>query len=341
MPLTDPQVGLLVEKYLRESDRYEKLTQHVQLELQAMLKENNIRGVVTSRAKHSTSLQRKLEKDRGELDYTDLQRELNPGLLDVSAARIMLYEFDQDNARVVRLLEERFVVPAGARYRKDKGLNDTRVYQARHRVVQLPDSEIAQGTNRNLAGLMCEVQVVSLVKHIWNELEHDVVYKDPEQLGPANEEQDAWLSVLWDSLQAAETAVAHLSRVTASKRDQKLPDDAELRDPDTLALVLRFLIGRPIEGEVGLLFKLLNGTETVLNRSALRAMRIDAAALDSGMEALVSAEVVDEPTTVEGVVAFLCQERGADFRDLAEGWPGPSRLRRVILRLSDVDSGAS
>lgn len=51
MGLSDSEIGLLVEKYGRERDRYQKMTVLVQRYLQAALRDQHIRCVVTSRAK--------------------------------------------------------------------------------------------------------------------------------------------------------------------------------------------------------------------------------------------------------------------------------------------------
>lgn len=334
MPLTESQVALLVAKYARERDRFQKMADFVQRHVQVALKNNLIRCVVTSRAKDPDSLGRKLISGHSEFDFDELQHEFNPSLLDVAGVRVMLYQFDRDNRRVVGLLEDVFVVPDFPRYRKDKGLDATRCYQARHRVVQLRNEHLADPAYENLKGLMCEIQVVSLVKHIWNELEHDVGYKDPENLGEADREQEAWLAVLWESLQAAETAVSHLSRVTDTRRAVSQEEERALQSSEDLRLALGLLLRRPIVGDIGALFKLLNLTEKLVSRKALRGMGLDRpSTLDDGHGRLgsVGLEHCDD---VEAIVAHLSAERGQDFLEATSKWPGPkSKLRRTIEAL--------
>jgi hypothetical protein len=49
-------------------------------------------------------------------------------------------------------------------------------YRATHCQVKLPPDDLT-GRNENLADATCEVQVCSLLAHVWNELEHDLAYK--------------------------------------------------------------------------------------------------------------------------------------------------------------------
>jgi ppGpp synthetase/RelA/SpoT-type nucleotidyltranferase len=331
--LSDGEIGLLVEKYGRERDRYQKMAALVQRYLQAALRDQHIRCVVTSRAKDGESLGDKLRKDRADLSYGELQYEFNPAVIDVAGARVMLYEFERDNDRVIRLVDEIFEVAPDPRFRKDKGLKDTRIYQARHRVVRLRQEQLNDPTHENLKNLLCELQVVSLVKHTWNELEHDVRYKDPEGLGKPDAEQQAWLDVLWDSLQAAETAVGHLSRVTDRKRAVKLDASSPIQNTEELRLTLGLLLGRPLNGDVSALFRLLNGTEQALSRSSLEGMGLASENVLEVGRAFVGERLAD-PDDVESIVAFLCKDRGPDFLDLASSWRGrETRIRRLIESL--------
>lgn len=340
MALNDDEVALLVAKYARERDRFQKLVGFVHRQVEAVLKRHLIRCVVTSRAKDPESLARKIWNDRDKLEFEELRDEFNPGVLDVAGVRVMLYEFERDNKRVVALLEDLFEVPAADRFRKDKGLTGTRCYQARHRVIQLRGELLEDPAHENLRDLMCEIQVVSLVKHIWNELEHDVRYKDPEKLGEADREQEAWLSVLWDSLQAAETAVEHLSRVTDKRREGRQDEERTLGSSEDLRLALGSLLHRPIVGEMGVLFKLLNQTEDKLTRKSLREMGLGhQKALDEGQARLVAAgrPPSDE---VEAIVGYLFPDRGEDFLELTSAWRGPkSKVRKTIEALCRLDPG--
>jgi len=339
-PLTDDQVVLLVAKYLRERDRFQKMALAVQRHLQAALKHHIVRCVVTARSKDRDSLRKKLRKNAEELDYDRLREEFGPDLLDLAGARVMLYEFDRDAERVVRLIEDTFVVSEEPRFRKNHGAGDTRCYQARHRVVSLRPDQTEDPEFENLKGVLCEVQVVSLVKHIWNELEHDIRYKDPEHLGDPSEEQSAWLSVLWDSLQAADTAVEHLSRVTDHKRAIVQDESRPLEDAEALRLALGNLIGRPVTGNVQQLYALLNTTEKTLSVNALRETGIHTNEAQKAGSRQATSVGFSDPDDCEQMVASMFAERGKDFADLAAGWRGPrTRLRRLIEELSKVAEG--
>jgi hypothetical protein len=54
--------------------------------------------------------------------------------------------------------------------------NPENFYRASHVEVFLPPSDIV-GTYTNVVGVPCEIQVCSMMAHVWNEIEHDLGYK--------------------------------------------------------------------------------------------------------------------------------------------------------------------
>lgn len=334
-PLNDSQIARLVLKYRRERDRYVKMASTVQQRLQTALANHHIRAVVTSRAKDMSSLQTKLHNNCAKLDFEKLMDEFCPDILDLAGARVMLYEFDKDAESVIRIINELFLIGDDPRHTKDLGLDSHRCYQARHRVASLRAEHLGGDAVDNLNGVVCEIQVVSLVKHIWNELEHDIKYKDPEHLGLPDEHQQAWLSVLWDTLHAAQTAAANLSTVTDNRRAQKRADGAPIENAEELQLALGVILQRPFSGNIQGLFELLQGTEASLSRrSLIESMRLNLESIKDG-EAVADAAGFKTADDSEAVVAFLWSERGQDFAEIAESWTGPSTgLRHLIATLS-------
>lgn len=334
--LTELQIGLLVAKFDRERDRYAKMAAVVQRYLQAELRANSIRCLVTSRAKDSQSLKGKLEKSQPTLDYDELSIEFGPHLLDLAGARVLLYEFPSDVDRTMRLIEEMFEIPAGPRY--SKNFDEPRKYQARHRVAKLRADQMTDPELVNLRELVCEIQVVSLVKHVWNELEHDIKYKQPN--GSPSDEQTAWLQSLWDTLQAAETSVQHLARVTQLRIAEATTRDV-LDSPAHLFLAMRRLWGRPIAGNVDRLWELLDRTQHPLEPDTLVRLGIGSAqGVDSGRQAVAAAGFAD-PDDVESIVGKLAASHGRDFREIAATWRGRrTRLRSIIEALTAPAEGA-
>lgn len=58
----------------------------------------------------------------------------------------------------------------------------SRFYRGVHCQVCLPEEELV-GDFDNLPGTSCEIQICSMMAHVWNEIEHDVAYK-PLRMGP-------------------------------------------------------------------------------------------------------------------------------------------------------------
>jgi ppGpp synthetase/RelA/SpoT-type nucleotidyltranferase len=58
----------------------------------------------------------------------------------------------------------------------EKKDQDGRFYRATHCQVALKAEDLVEPFD-NLEGITCEIQVCSLLAHVWNELEHDLVYK--------------------------------------------------------------------------------------------------------------------------------------------------------------------
>jgi len=170
-----------------------------------------------------------------------------------------------------------------------------------------------------LRDVLCEIQIASLANHIWNELEHDVVYKNVD-LGNPTTDQNAWLEIMWDALQTADTAVAHLSRVNAHRREQALSDQTELKTAEDLALALGAYLGRHLTGDREGLFKLLQQTVQQLTRKQLQAWGLD------------KVRPEEQGDTVTSLVEHLMGHEGlaADFKEIVATWSGPSHLRTQI-----------
>src|SRR5216683_3012326 len=253
VPLTELQIATLVEKYLRERDRFDKMSSLVARQLSAQLQASAIPHVPTFRAKDPESLRGKLNKDSQRHDFVAFEREFGPNVLDLAGVRTLLYR-QSDLEPSCRVIEELFRVPTEERFRRD--FIDARGYQASHRVVTLRDEMLSSDNSLvNLNGVFCEIQVVTLGDHIWNELEHDIRYKPPS--GEPNAEQTGLLAVLRDQLNGVRTTVEHL--MDATER-QRLASLSVIDSPDDLSDVLKSRAGRRLHGDFGRLLDLLTGT---------------------------------------------------------------------------------
>ncbi|MCA9633846.1 MAG: hypothetical protein KC766_39620 [Myxococcales bacterium] len=181
--LTDALIDEVIDRYWREHDRYVKLATRVGDLCRVLVADNTIRAQVTYRAKDPDRLRGKLRKyqaDSKEAVSLTTTEAVFARIGDLSGVRITTYE-ERDRSTVTQLLAEAFAGPGGASAPmvdvKNKHDDDrANFYRATHCQVVLPADELV-GVYANLRGLSCEVQVCSMLAHVWNEIEHDLRYK--------------------------------------------------------------------------------------------------------------------------------------------------------------------
>jgi len=190
--LTDLQIVTLVERYKRERDRFEKLAGIVSRRLSSKLWASAIPHVPTFRSKDPDSLRNKLARDADKHLFERFEREFSPSIKDLAGVRVLLYR-PRDVEPTCAIVEELFTIARPPEFRRDHTNPDA--YRARHRVAVLHVEDIdADPAVTNLRFIPCEIQIVTVGDHIWNELEHDIVYKTPH--GRPTDVQKALLKAL-------------------------------------------------------------------------------------------------------------------------------------------------
>jgi ppGpp synthetase/RelA/SpoT-type nucleotidyltranferase len=174
VPLTDPDINEVVTQYKREADRYGKLAVLVADACRLLVRDDAITATIQWRAKDTDRLRDKLIKHRD--DFHSVAEVFN-GVKDFAGARVLTYA-DSDRQRVVEAIKKRFAGPApGDEVMVEiRELAQPSFYKATHCQVWLRPDDLAT-PNENLADTSCEIQVCSLLAHVWNEIEHDLVYK--------------------------------------------------------------------------------------------------------------------------------------------------------------------
>lgn len=326
MPLTELQIAKLVERYIRERDRYEKMASVVSRHLSAQLRASAISHLPTFRSKDPESLSNKLTADRERYEFAQFDSEFAPSVLDVAGVRILLYR-RVDVEPTCRVIEELFVVPGEQRFHRD--YSDPNGYQGRHRVVTLLDEMLDSDTTfANLAGVYCEVQVVTFDDHIWNELEHDIRYKTPN--GKPNEVQAELLGVLRDQLNPVRSTVDRLMEATARQRAASL---SAINSPEDLSEVLKARTGRRLQGDFGRLLELLSGTFKRVTPQLIETLPLDQTDLNEAVRRLSAAEI-DSPDDVAMLVAALWPGYRDDLLEISGTWRGrPGSVARVLHKL--------
>jgi ppGpp synthetase/RelA/SpoT-type nucleotidyltranferase len=186
MTTSEPTIAEAVARYQREYDRYLKLCSRVaDICRYEIVEANAIRAHVTFRAKGPKSLEAKLRKfaQTGKKSMPTVDA-VFAQVRDLAAVRVATY-VQTDERKVTEAISKRFAGGNGAGVvidLKDRHATDPKnFYRATHLEVCLPAQDIV-GTYSNVDGVPCEIQVCSMMAHVWNEIEHDIGYKPTGEL---------------------------------------------------------------------------------------------------------------------------------------------------------------
>lgn len=189
MAFDDSHIKDAVDRYRRERDRYLKLADRVAEICRTDICEGGgIRAQVTYRVKDPGSFERKLlkfSKDPDGHHYKSVD-DIFDKISDLAGVRISTYQ-PEDCKSVCENIERFFSGENNnpiSIERKDKHISDKyNFYNATHAQVYLRDKDLV-GTYDNLKSVGCEIQICTLMAHVWNEIEHDIGYK-PGKEGPS------------------------------------------------------------------------------------------------------------------------------------------------------------
>lgn len=232
MPISETVIQEAVARYDRERDRYLKLAGRVaDLCRIAVVEDNAIRAQVTSRTKTVRSFEGKLRRfarraDKNFVTVDDVFAQIG----DFAGVRVATYR-PEDEVRVAEAIAELFCGADGGEI--DIDLKDKlkpaagQFYRATHCQVHLPESELL-GNYENLRGASCEIQICSMMAHVWNEIEHDIGYK-PEGEGPSDAERGL-LETLGHLARAGDAAITRLLAANVARMTEQTGDFTDVHD---------------------------------------------------------------------------------------------------------------
>ena len=232
MPVTDKVIRDAVSRYDRERDRYLKLAARVSdICRSSIVEDNAIRAQVTFRTKTVRSFEGKLKRfaRRPDKDYASVD-DVFAGIGDFAGVRIATYR-PEDERRVTDEIKRLFEGEASAEVfvdKKDKlAVNSYQFYRATHCQVFLREDDLV-GAYENLRGTSCEIQVCSMMAHVWNEIEHDIGYK-PEGGGPGDAEKGL-LEALGHLTRSGDAAITRLLAANAARMEENVGDFFDVHD---------------------------------------------------------------------------------------------------------------
>jgi ppGpp synthetase/RelA/SpoT-type nucleotidyltranferase len=247
MPLTREDILRLLGHYEAHLPSFEALAAGLHEELARQAERLSVRHLITHRAKAPASLEGKLNHRASKMSVEEFDGPTHPKLKDLAAARVLLY-LDRDVEQVAESLEAAFRERGHPVERASK--KEPRGYEAVHLHIGCGGDLLPRGALP--AATTVEVQVCTVAAHLWNELEHDIKYK--QHGGEPDAAQEVLLRCLLRELRVAmETAaelMSHTDRVIAG-------NTAPFADKDALHRYLSNREDRHLRGDFGTLFDLL------------------------------------------------------------------------------------
>ena len=232
MPISEQIISGAVARYDRERDRYIKLAARIADLCRSNIVESNaIRAQITSRTKTVRSFEGKLRRfaKRSDKNFESID-DVFSQIGDFAGVRVATYR-TEDEPQVASAIEKLFVGGDGGTVEidlKDK-LNppEAQFYRATHCQVFLPEDELV-GDYLNLRGASCEVQICSMMAHVWNEIEHDIGYK-PEGGGPGDAEKGL-LAVLGHLTRSGDATITQLLAANSIRMREQTGDFDDVHD---------------------------------------------------------------------------------------------------------------
>lgn len=157
----------LLDQYGERKHLYERYCQAVANMMANLLEDRGYKYHLQWRVKEPESLLRKARRKqppgKPPLALADID--------DVAGVRVILY-IDSDRKSFVREVRREFSGTVRLRNKKKRS-----GYEATHLIVALGEKRLRLSEYKKFEGLKCEIQVTSILKHAWSEIEHDIFYK--------------------------------------------------------------------------------------------------------------------------------------------------------------------
>lgn len=203
-------IDQFLEDYKRRMDRYERAAQLCAIQCESGLRRNGLRALVTHRAKRLDSLLDKVTVRNEKKNYQTIA-EIYDDIVDLAGVRIALY-FPGDRNEVDVLVRSQFRVEKVKNFPEDIDYTYPYPkrfagYSAHHYRIRLKPSTLPP-EEQDLADLLIELQVGSVLMHSWAEVEHELVYKN--RLGHLSYDEYAILDELNGLMHAGEVALERL-----------------------------------------------------------------------------------------------------------------------------------
>ena len=334
--LTEPQIAVLVERYRREIARYEKAAQLVGERMRRELREAGIKHMVSTRPKHPVDLENKLRKrakEKPEIYRWDaLHHDLGSVVTDLGGCRVVVYT-SEDEVAVGKMIPRTLAQPDRSDAAVERRCGVNKPYWATHALVHPygPTGEgEANSPDLSVDGAICEVQVVTVAAHLFNEIEHDITYKEKDEGIEANEEDRQILDEIRGVARVADRLV---SALTADRLRRKRDANHVIRDAEELRFVLWEDAGRPLDGgDVARLLRLLEQLMAPVTPRAISELGRVEALIDAGRRRL--GDQTGEFDEVSLYTVGLFEHFSDEMPRAVRTWRGPRTAMRRAIELA-------
>jgi ppGpp synthetase/RelA/SpoT-type nucleotidyltranferase len=164
----ESNVKKILDDFREKRALYEEFCLAMYKMLDSMLMADEYKYQIFYRIKEFDKLEEKIiRKEKEGVVYANLE-----DLEDLAGLRILFYlESDKDKF-VKKLLSELTGEVTIENHKKLSG------YEATHIITSFGKKRISLSEYSKFDGLKCEIQLTSILRHAWSEIEHDMIYKD-------------------------------------------------------------------------------------------------------------------------------------------------------------------
>jgi ppGpp synthetase/RelA/SpoT-type nucleotidyltranferase len=166
----DDKAQELVNEYNDKRSLFEEYTKTIRLLLENLLKKHQIQfQTIQFRTKEVPNFYEKLLRKK------ELQSKNLFEMTDLSGCRVIFY-FEETIEQFTEVLYKEFEV---VDYEDKFSPNE---YNARNIVLQLKENRFNLPEYSEFKGLLCEIQLTTVLFHAWAEIQHDIIYKPNKEL---------------------------------------------------------------------------------------------------------------------------------------------------------------
>lgn len=169
-----------VEEYRRNRPKYNDFCKEIKRVLEKSFEDKRVRNhSIDARAKSIESFEGKLakKKDDGSPKYTEPFQQIT----DLAGVRVIAYTLDEVE-EISTFVDENFIIMEKRDVGEERIEKGEFGYQSIHYLVKMTEERLALPDYKAFQGLICEIQIRTVLQHAWAEMEHDIQYKGSQNI---------------------------------------------------------------------------------------------------------------------------------------------------------------